>query len=238
MVGKWVNDTRIKSIVESLCTVRVELKSKVRHMKDRLGRKAKREAIKLDPSLKPKKKPKLVHEGALGPQSDLYKQMLLDEGIEGVNGMRADYYAPAPKKKKNRLGQRARKKLAEEAKAAEQRGSNRSERRSAVQKSATEGNGEAVVHENRRQKRERRLRENQNGATSDVPAPTSASTSAPTFATAHVQKSRHTSGGIGVTDAPDPSSHPSWQARSLAKEKQQNAKFTGSKMTFDSDDDE
>jgi hypothetical protein len=56
MVQKWINDARIKNVIESLRKVKIELKSKVRHMRDRLGRKAKREAIKLDPSLKPKKK--------------------------------------------------------------------------------------------------------------------------------------------------------------------------------------
>ena len=249
MVQKWINDTRVKSIVESLRKIRGELKSKVRHMRDRLGRKEKREAIKLDPSLKPKKIPKPVPAG-LSVQSDLYKQMLQDEGIEGEDGMRADYYVPAAKKKKNRLGQRARKKLAEEAEAAKQRGANRSQRRSAATGEVATGggnggNGKIVMHENRKQKREKRLRESQQStsATNATFASSSAFVAAATSSNGEEEsrkKPRYSSssGTLLKGVMPDPSTHPSWQARSLAKEKQQNAKFVGSKVTFNDSDDE
>jgi hypothetical protein len=229
MVQKWINDARIKNVIESLRKVKIELKSKVRHMRDRLGRKAKREAIKLDPSLKPKKKTKPVNSIGLGSQSDLFKQMLLDEGLEDGDDIRSDYYVPEKKKKKNRLGQRARRRLAEEAETAKASGTNRSQRRAKALIADTSQPSEVLKHKNRRQKRERRMKElsEVSNSTGSIDAVASAP---------KAKKARHSENDKSTTES---TVHPSWQARSLAKEKQQNAKFAGIKVTFDeSDDDE
>ena len=231
MVKKWRSDTRIKDVVTSLSKIRVELKSKVRHMRDRLSKKAKREAIKKDPSLKPVKRPKPVT--GLAPQSALYKQMLQDEGLEGGStGMeqRADYYVPVAKKKKNRMGQRARKKLAQEVELAKERGSNRKQRRAtAAGEEAGPGadaNADLVRHENRKiQRRQEQQSDDTLNQQDRKPAK---------IRRVHDAVSSNTQNNNGEAD---PSSHPSWQARSLAKEKEKNATFTGSKMQFDSDSD-
>ena len=253
MVSKWISDTRVTEVVESLRKIRIELKSKVRHQRDRLSRKEKREAIKKDPSLKPVKRPKPAPTG-LAPQSELYKQMLRDEGIEDVDDAeRADYYVPQVKKKKNRLGQRARKRLAEEAETAlakqrDYRGPNRKDRRSNAAAADPDGRG-PVLHETRTLKRQRES--------------SSTSMSSSVVGTNKVTSSGHDGGHDGgrdddksskksrhevqptppvssdVSANADPSSHPSWHARSVAKEKEKNATFAGAKKTFDdSDDDE
>ena len=243
MVQKWKKDTRIKDVVTSLSKIRVELKSKVRHMRDRLSKKEKREAYKKDPSLKPVKKPKPV--STLEPQSALYKQMLQDEGLDSGDGPRADYYVPTQKKKKNRMGQRARKKLAEEAEAAKDRGSNRTQRRAtdaARQKSIDNGEEQPVLHENRASKRRRQQQATSiSSSSSSTSTTTTASTTKSFIPTTNRTNSRPAK-VRRVDNAPtksteaDPSSHPSWKARSLAKEKEKNAKFTGSKVTFDDSD--
>ena len=196
MAIKWSKDTRVLEAVESLRNNHRELKRTIRHMRDRLSRKEKREAVKLDPSLKVKKKSKPV---GLPSQKDLFQQTL------GESQGNSDYYMPQiTKKKKNRMGQRARRKLAE----ARERCPNRSERRQGHKSSRSQVESQETALKKR---------------ASDTGT-----------SNAHNLKSskrqRLQSHGLDKTDAS--SNHPSWAARSKAKEKEKNASFAGQKKTF------
>eukprot|EP00946_MAST-07B_sp_MAST-7B-sp1_P001935 g1935.t1 len=222
MASKWVKDTRVIKVLEALRQKHRQLKTKVRHLRDRLSRRERREAIKLDPSLKPKKKPK---PDSLLSQKDLFLQAMDGNGDGGLLTDAMGYYQQQngkKKKKKNRMGQRERKRLAMQLEAQQKRGPNRSERRahsripartqsshkhSGLKPSET---GLAGI------KRKSANKNSQHDSDSKRP------------------RVDEVAGGVAHTAG----SHPSWAARSQAKEKEKNASFSGTKKTFaDSDSD-
>jgi hypothetical protein len=217
MVNKWVKDARVVEALATLRGKRRQLKTKARHLRDRLSRKDKREAIKLDPSLKPKKKKK--PEG-LPTQKDMFLNAM-GGGDNGMDDMAIDpmgYYVPQlaqQKKKKNRMGQRERKRLAMQQEAKSERGPNRSERRAHTNITRANSPGASDVRGTKRNSD----RSDDGDGRSDSKR---IRVNAPLPATGETA-------GIST-------SHPSWAARSQAKEKEKNASFAGKKKTFDDSD--
>ena len=234
MANKWVKDARVISALSTLREKRRQLKTKARHLRDRLSRKDKREAIKQDPSLKPKKRPK--PEG-LPSQKDMFLHAMGSGGTGSTDDAPIDpmgYYVPQmaqKKKKKNRMGQRERKRLALQQEAKNAHGPNRSERRARAAD---------ATHGKHFDKSPLGGAPNAGARGSSDPRGTKRR-SDQTHINGRGDKKRvriqagATASSSGET-ADKSTSHPSWAARSQAKEKEKNASFAGRKKTFDDSD--
>ncbi len=227
MCKKWIGDTRVQDAVAALRETRRQLKSKVRHMRDRLTRKERREAIKLDPSLKKKKPPKPA---GLPSQKDMFAAAAAKD-MGGAVADGAGYFVPVQKKKsKNRLGQRERKRLALERERLQANGPNRAMRRAAAQAS---GGAEGTGTGGPSGKRKRPVR----GEQGQRPPQPRQGLQQKRVRTDDRAITTRASAAAGE-DAKAPAHHPSWAARSLAREKLQQASFSGKKKTFDDSDDD